>query len=146
MKNYMLLFLFALLFGYSCSESNSIEDDLVGEWVYERETFISGVTFEDSDKRGIMIFNKDETGRWLSDSEFNIAENIEWDLQSMDTKIAITKKYPESFMFTETPQLYDLAKNNEDQFTFTYSYKFESFPDSLGGDFEIFENIILVRK
>ncbi len=62
MKNYITLFFFALLIGISCSKDRTIEDDLVGELIYERETFNSGSTFEDTDTRVIMTFNEDEAG------------------------------------------------------------------------------------
>ena len=87
MKNYFLLFCISLFIGISCSENKTVEDDLIGEWIYERETFFSGSTFEDSDVKGTMIFNKDETGIWESANGFSISNEIEWDLQRMDSKI-----------------------------------------------------------
>ncbi|MFT6334754.1 MAG: hypothetical protein ACI86M_002169 [Saprospiraceae bacterium] len=71
MKNYIKLLCLSLLIGFSCSEGRTVEDDLVGEWIYERETFSSESTFEDPDTRGVMTFNEDETGTWISDDGFN---------------------------------------------------------------------------
>jgi hypothetical protein len=144
MKNYITLFFFALLIGISCSKENTIEDDLVGEWVYERETFISGSTFEDLDTRGVMTFNKDETGTWVSDNGFNFSNEIEWDLQRMDSKISITKIPPPEFSNFSISQIYELKQNGDNEFVFTFEFYLSSL-DSVP-TLQRFENIILTRK
>jgi len=145
MKKYFILFGFSLFISVSCSNSNSIEDNLVGEWIYERETFNSGSTFEDSDTRGIMIFNEDETGTWESDNDFNFGTDIEWDLQGMDTKISITRILPDEFSSFSTTQIYDLKQSGEDNFTLTFEFSFNSTQDTIPS-ITRFENIILTRK
>ena len=145
MKNYIVLFCFSLLIGTSCSEVRTIEDDLVGEWVYEREIFNSSSTFEDPDTRGIMIFNEDETGRWLSDNGSNFSTEIEWDLQRMDSKISITKIIPDEFFGFSTSQIYDMKQSGEDSFTFTFEFSFNSSLDTFE-TIKRFDNILLTRK
>lgn len=145
MKIYITIFLVTLLIGISCSDNRTVEDDLAGEWVYERESFISSSTLEDPDTRGIMIFNSDETGTWISDNGSNFGTEIEWDLQRMDSKISITKIFPEQFGLFGFSQIYDINQSGEDNFTFTFEVKIESLIDSIES-FSRFENIILTRK
>ena len=145
MKNYITLLFFSLLIGFSCSEVRTIEDDLAGEWIYERETFSSGSTFEDPDTRGIMTFNEDETGTWVSENGFNLGTEIEWDLQRMDSKISITRVLPDEFLSFSTGRVYDLTQSGDDKFTFTFEFSFISILDSIES-VTIFENIILIRK
>ncbi len=145
MKNYILLFCCSLFIGISCSENPSIEDDLVGEWIYERETFNSGSTFEDPDTRGFMVFNEDETGRWDSDNGSSFTSEIEWDLQRMDSKIAITRIFPDALSGFSTTQIYDIKQSGEDSFTFTFEFSFSSQLDTTPLTTR-FENIILTRR
>ena len=145
MKNYMTLFCFALLIGLSCSKTRTIEDDLVGEWIYERETFSSGAIFEDPDTRGIMTFNEDETGTWMSDNGSTFGSETEWDLQRMDSKISITRILPDQFSSFSTSQIYDLKQDGADSFTFTFQISFDNLLDSIEA-FTRFENIILTRQ
>ena len=140
---YLGLATFILLFASSCSKEKTISDELVGEWLYERETFRSSSTFEDQDTRGTMSFLEDETGRWTPVQGFSEFD-IEWDLQSNDTKISITKVLEGTTSSYNIGLVYDLNRNDEDSFTFTRHIKFESPIDSLE-DFEQFENIILTR-
>lgn len=145
MKNYITLFCFSLLIGISCSETRTIEDDLQGEWVYEREKFHSGTTFEDTDTRGIMTFNEDETGLWLSDSGSSFGNEIEWDLQRDGSKIAITRISPSGSEIFETTLIYDLVQDGVDMFTFTSNKSYISWPDT-SVEIVVFENIILTKK
>ena len=145
MKNYITLFCVSLLVGISCSETRTIEDDLQGEWVYEREWFHSGTTFENPDTRGIMTFNEDETGLWLSDSGSNFGSEIEWDLQRDGAKIAITSIFPNGSETFESTMIYDLAQDGTEMFTFTSNKSYISWPDTLE-EIVVFENIILTKK
>lgn len=143
MKNYISLFCFSLLIVISCSEDRNIEDDLIGSWIYERESFNSGIPFEDPDTRGVMIFNEDETGSWESDNGFSFRTETEWDLQSLDTKISITRLPGEFSNFSST-QIYDIKQSGENTFTFTYEFSFNSTQDTIPS-ITRFENIILTR-
>jgi len=125
-----------------CSKSDSIEDRLVGEYVYERETF-NGGTFEDQDVKGLMTFNSDETGLWNpADGVFTgAAPEFEWDLQGDDTRIAITRS--SSFLDDNiySTLVYDLSEN-DGVFSFRYFFEFENFQDTTSSIVR-FENIIL---
>lgn len=127
----------------SCGKEKTISEELVGNWVYERETFNSFSSFEDPDVAGFINLREDETGDWTPSSGF-LNFDLEWDLQAEDQKIAITKSFPDF----ETPilitRVFDLTRNSEDSFTFRFHQKFESQVDTLE-DFEQFENIILTR-
>jgi RecQ family ATP-dependent DNA helicase len=120
----------------------TISEELVGDWLYERETFNSFSTFEDPDKKGMMVFREDETGMWDSANNFNKFD-FEWDLQSNDEKISITK-YHKSQHFFASSTIYDITRADEDNFTFRFHLKLESHIDSLE-EFEQFENIIISR-
>jgi len=145
MKNYFLLFLVAGFIAISCS-TDSIECDLVGEWVYERETFNSFSTFEDPDTRGIMVFNEDETGTWITNDGFEFGQDIEWDLQSNDSQIAITRKFSSEFQFPGNTQIYTINQSDQKNFTLKFELRIDDFLDSLNNSFVQFENIILTRK
>ena len=145
MKNYFLLLCISLFVGISCSETRTLEDDLIGEWIYERETFNSSSSFEDPDTRGVMTFNKDETGTWVSDNGLSFAIDLEWDFQQMETKISITKNYSSQtsgFIFS---RIYDITQTDEDSFTLRYELNFESQIDTIE-PYVNFENIILTRS
>ena len=133
-----------ILSGISCNNSQSIEDDLLGTWIYERETFSSSSTFEDPDTRGIMTFNEDETGSWLSDNGSSLAQDIEWDFQRMETRISITKIFPGNLSGFSSSRVYSVTQDGEDSFTFRYELSFESQIDTFES-FLSFENIILTR-
>lgn len=137
------LLLFVLICFLSCGKEKTISDELVGDWLYERETFNSFSTFEDPDSEGYISFREDETGNWSTSSGF-LNFSLEWDLQSNDEKIAITKYGLELQILFPSMTLYDIKRTDEDNFTFTYHIKTESPIDTIEG-FEHFENIILSR-
>ncbi len=128
----------------SCSSDKTIEDELVGSWLYERETFNSFSTFEDPDVSGELILRLDETGTWKTDIGFTSRE-IEWDLQMKDSKIAITKTFGDVFNNIALTTIYDITRNGEDDFTFTSHRKFTNNNSEPSEPFEQFENIILTR-
>lgn len=140
MRNILILVVFFL---GGCGQSDSIGDRLVGEYVYERETF-SGGTFEDFDTKGLMTFRKGETGSWISDSAIlaGTSPQFEWDLQGADTRIAITK----TTLFLDDPlyttKVYDLEEEENGVFRMTYFFELQSFQDTLQSIVR-FENIIL---
>jgi len=142
MKNFGFVLLI-LLFAISCAKEKTISEELVGEWVYERETFNSFSTFEDPDTQGNMTLRKDETGDWIPSLGFTNFE-IEWDLQADDTKISITKSIVGVPSTVEVGTIYTLNRMDEDNFTITRHIKFEAVADTLE-PFEQFENIILTR-
>jgi hypothetical protein len=145
MKNYASVLLFTFLFCVSCSKEKTIGDNLIGKWIYERETFSSNSTVEDPDTRGVMTFNEDETGSWISDNGFNFTTETEWDLQGMDSKILITKILPIEISSFGTSQIYDIKQNGEDELTFTFEVSFPSPVDSIASLVR-FDNIILTRQ
>lgn len=138
-----ILFLFIVVCMFSCAKEKTISEELVGDWFYERETFNSFSSFEDPDTEGYISFNEDETGNWNPSLGF-LNFSLEWDLQSNDEKISITKYALDPAFFFPSSTLYDMKKTDEDNFTFTFHIKTESSIDSLEG-FEQFENIILSR-
>jgi len=144
MKLKSFTFLFFILIVIACGDNTSdLHDQFVGEWVYERETFNSGIVFEDPDINGIMRFNANETGTWQSNATNSFqATDFQWDLQYNDDIIVISKRFSfnnEGDLFSNTN--YTITSNNQDQITLTDSYKIEG--DSI--DYERFENIILTR-
>lgn len=142
MKNICFMILM-LIFCISCGKEKTVSEELVGEWLYERETFNSFSVFEDPDTQGTMIFNEDETGIWASSLGFSEFK-IEWDTQVDDSKISITRRLIGSPSSFETGIIYDLTRTDENNFTFTRHIKFEAPADSLDA-FEQFENILLTR-
>lgn len=139
----MSIYWFAIVVLFSCTKEETISDKLVGDWVYERETYNSFSSFEDPDTKGLITFRTDETGVWTSSEEF-FKFSLEWDFQQGNTKISVTK-YPlnTAFLFPSTT-IYDITASEDDSFTFTYHIMTESPVDSFP-DFEQFENIILTR-
>ena len=132
-----------VLLTLSCQKEKTVSEELIGDWLYERETFNSFTSFEDLDTEGYISFREDETGNWSSNGGF-IDYELEWDLQQNDAKISITK-YPlnQPFLFPIST-IYDLKRTSEDEFTFTFHIVAESPIDSLE-NFEQFENVILTR-
>ncbi|MEM9544971.1 MAG: hypothetical protein AAGA77_03315 [Bacteroidota bacterium] len=142
MKNY-LLFVLLVLVGLGCGKEKTISDELVGDWFYERETHISFSSFDDPDTEGFMSFNDDETGYWESSNGFQ-SFDLEWDLQMNDSKISITKYFVDQTALFPSNTIFDLTRENEDEFRLTFHLKFESPIDSIE-TLEQFENIILTR-
>ena len=142
MKQFLILLLIAFV-SVSCGKEKTVHDELIGDWLYERETFNSFTTFEDFDTEGYISFRDDETGNWSSNEGF-IDFSLEWDLQADNEKISITK-YPlnQPFLFPINT-IFDLKRTNEDYFSLTFHIIAESPIDTLA-DFEQFENIILTR-
>jgi hypothetical protein len=138
-----LLFLLVIIITLSCGKEKTISDELVGEWFYERETFNSFSSFEDPDTQGIITLNEDETGNWSTSAGF-LNFDLEWDLQSNDSKIAITKSVLGQLNIFPYTTIYDLKRTDENYYTLTYHFKTESSIDTLEG-FEQFENIIITR-
>jgi len=145
-KNYILLLLFSAYFAFSCSKSEGIEGDLVGEWVYERETFNSNIIFIDPDTRGIITFYEDETGLWFSDDANNFSTLLEWDLQSNESEIAITRKFDTETLLPSTTRIYKLNQMDQNNFTLTYEFTLDTIIDGEPTTLSQFENIILTRK
>ena len=139
----ILLFFSIVVLAFSCSEEKTVGDELVGDWLYERETFNSFTTFEDPDTEGYMSFREDETGNW-SAHETMLNFSLEWDLQANDEKIAITKYIIGHQNVFPSTTIYDITRTSEDKFTFTFHFKTESVIDTIE-PFEQFENIILTR-
>lgn len=142
MKKY-LFFLSIALVSISCQKDKTITEELVGNWVYERETFNSFSTFEDPDTEGFINLNADETGEWTPSNNI-LNFDLEWDLQDQDQKIAITKSIELVDNTILSTTVYDITRKSEDEFMFRFHQKFESQIDSIE-DFEMFENIILTR-
>lgn len=138
-----VLFLFVVICMFSCGKEKTRSDELVGDWLYERETFNSFSTFEDPDTEGYITFREDETGNWSQSIGF-LNFSLEWDLQANDEKISITKYALETQIIFPSSTVYDLKRMDEDNFTLTFHIKTESPSDSIPG-FEQFENIILKR-
>jgi len=142
MKNWISILLIVFI-SISCGKEKTISEELAGEWLYEREAFNSFSPLEDPDTAGFMSFRDDETGNWMKSNSFPNYD-FEWDLQSNDQKIAMTKYltgFGTNFPITT---VYDLKRTDEDNFTLTNHFKFESNIDTIEG-FEQFENIILLR-
>ncbi len=142
MRNYICILLIVIS-AISCGKEKTISEELVGDWFYERETFNSFSIFEDPDTEGFMSFSEDETGNWSQANGFQDF-SLEWDLQANDTKIAITRYLIDQPTIFPSTLIYDLQREDEDNFTFTFHIKVESPIDSLE-EFEQFENIILTR-
>lgn len=140
-RSHLFLFVIILL-TISCGKE-SVEDMIVGKWVYERETFNSFSTFEDPDVSGLITFLDDETGSY--ESNFFQARDLEWDLQVMDSKISLTQYLPlfAGDFFTNTT-IYDLDVKSDNEIVLNYTVEFESISDTLESLF-IFENLILTR-
>lgn len=140
-RSHLFLFFFILL-TISCGKE-SVEDMIVGKWVYERETFSSFSTFEDPDVSGLITFLDDETGSY--ESNFSLARDLEWDLQVMDSKISVTQylSLVSGDLFTNTT-IYDLDIKSDNEIVLNYTAEFETISDSLESLF-IFENLILTR-
>lgn len=142
MRPLLFIFLISIIFS-SCGKEKTISDELVGDWLYERETFNSFTTFEDPDTEGYMSFKEDETGNWSANST-SLNFSLEWDLQSNDEKISITKYIIGQQNVFPSSTIYDITRTDEDNFTFTFHFKAESIIDTIE-PFEQFENIILTR-
>lgn len=137
------LFVFVIILLTCSCAKDSIEDMIVGKWVYERETFNSLSTFEDPDVSGLITFLDDETGSY--ESNFFQARDLEWDLQVMDSKISLTQYLPlfAGDLFTNTT-IYDLDVKSNNEIILNYKVEFETISDTLES-LVIFENLILTR-
>ena len=120
MKNYIPLLFLIIIIGNSCSEERTIEDGLIGDWIYERETFTAGSNYNDSDIIGVMTFNEDETGNWMRTSQINTNTSFEWDFQKMDTRISISKGLFFVSSASTSTRVYEVKQEGDDKFTFTY--------------------------
>ncbi len=127
MKNHLTLLFFTLLIGVSCSKERTIEEDLIGDWIYERTYYKEGSTYNDTDTKGIITFNEDETGNWMRINILNINTPFEWDMQDMDRRIAISKNLNHVSSSQTNTKVYELRRNGIDQLTLTYEiYSFQS--------------------
>lgn len=127
----------------SCAEEKTIKEELVGEWVYERETFDSNSSVDDFDTQGFMILHEDETGTWTPFNGF-FYYDVEWNIQSNDQKISMTKYKMGNQNTSIVNTIFDLKRMDEDNYTLTYYLAYKSEIDTTE-TIENFENIILTR-
>lgn len=142
MKNCIYILLLSIAF-ISCEKEKTISEELVGDWMYEREANSNISNFEDLDTAGLMSFASDETGIWSQSNGF-VNYSLEWDLQSNDEKISITKFLNGSQVLFPINRIYDLQRTDEDNFTFTYDTEFDVVFDTINV-LQQFEQIILKR-
>ncbi len=127
---YYFLFLF-IIFGSSCSKEESKEDVLIGDWLYTREYYKQESTYNDTDTKGVITFNEDETGIWMRTNILNTSTKFEWDLQQMDHRISISKGLNHITSSHTTTKVYEFWLSG-DELTLTYEiYNWIPDPDVL---------------
>jgi len=148
MRNYLFIFIIVFL-GVSCDEAPEISEELIGEWIYERELFLKDGSFSTvDDLSGLINFNEDKTGNWNPSNPLFLSffYELEWKVDESKDKITIIKELVSEFTVSvPTTRDYDLKRTDENTFTFTYLL--ESL-DEVTNTVEVieFENIILTRK
>lgn len=137
---YILLIAFLT---FSCKKDATISEDLIGDWLYERETFDNSTSFEDLDTEGYMSFRRDKSGNWNQSNVF-FSFILEWELQSEDTQLSISRELittPPPSAFT---RVFDITRVDENNYILTYHLKIPDPSETIEG-LEQFENIILTR-
>ena len=105
--------------GLSCSKEVSKEENLIGDWIYSREYDKLESTYNDTDIKGIITFNEDETGNWMRTNIINTNTKFEWDLQQMDRRISISKGLNYITSSHTTTKVYEFWLSG-DELTLTY--------------------------
>lgn len=130
----------------SCQNGEDITEELIGNWVYERETFNHMPPMgEVKDVSGLIKLEIDGTGFW-DPSIPSLNSLLEWQVDKCGDQITIIKTvYVTNVEVFPKTRIYELKRTDENNFTLTYLLE---GLDEMTNTMEVleFENIILTRK
>ena len=128
----------------SCQKDKLIEEELQGEWSYERSLSVTFNNLSDYDLNGTIIFNPNNVGFW-NDTKGEYNYNIEWYFDEALQTIEIFKyDQDQNFELAEIVKFNLIKENNQ---TFIMEFQ-EEKPSVLDPEkvFVYFEKIELTRK
>ena len=128
----------------SCSKEKTISEELVGNWLYERETNINFSATMDPNTLGDFHFDEIETGTWNQSNPITKKSAIQWKLQDNDTKLAITNLATGDPNFAVSTTVYDLVRVTENNFRLRL-YSNDQFMVEPMEITTYFDNVVLMR-
>ena len=88
------LFVLVVVLFASCKNGVDISEELVGDWIYERENFLkNGSLSPVEDLSGLINFKEDKSGNWNPSNLLflSLFYDLEWKVDESKDKITIIK-------------------------------------------------------
>lgn len=128
----------------SCQKDKLIEEELQGEWSYERSLSVTFNNLSDYDLNGTIIFNPNNVGFW-NDTKGEYNYNIEWYFDEALQTIEIFKYDQDQNLELAEIVKFNLIKETDQTFIMEFQ---EEKPSVLDPEkvFVYFEKIELTRK
>ncbi len=143
---YLILTIFL---AYSCQGDKLIEEDLIGEWIYERELSSTFSNLLDRDIAGKIILSSEGTGSWDSDLilvgpvSLDVSFDLVWQFDENKKQVELIKTSTSSS--AETLRTYTVQKLTANRINLIYENKIVNNFETIN-IIDEFENIFLTRN